>query len=127
MVNRNYIGLLVELLFVLLPVALFLLLGPSLLLGQLIITPNTFHAVMLILSLVVPIYLVLRFRGLGIIIATLYQWMMLTAEVKILAAYDPHGGQLLDSFWLYTGGILALAYSVVIYAVIQVIKMIQEK
>ena len=109
-----------ELVGIWLMTALFMLLGPSLLLDRGRVSLLAFDTVVLLLSFVVPIYAVLRFKRAGIIIGSIYFWLMLIAEGNILSTYDDQRGRILDSFWLYTGWIVGLIYCAVIYAVILV-------
>jgi len=101
--------------------AFFMLLGPALLLDQSHIRLFAFDTVVTVLALVVPIYAVLRFNWAGIIVGTVYLWLMPAAEGNVLSTYDRERGRILDSFWLYTGWIVGLIYCSVIYAVTLII------
>jgi len=111
---------LLELVGILLRSAVFMLLAPSLLLDQLRISLYAFDIVVLVLTLAVPIYAVLRFNLIGIIIGSIYLWLMLIAEGDILSTYDHERGRILDYFWQYEGWIVGLVYCMVIYAVMLV-------
>jgi len=97
--------------------ALFMLLAPSLLLDQLRISLFVFDIVVLVMTLAVPIYAVLRFSLKGVIVGSIYLWLMLIAEGDILSTYDRERGRIVDYFWQYTGWIVGLVYCTVIYAV----------
>ena len=97
--------------------ALFMLLAPSLLLDQLRISLFVFDIVVLGMTLAVPIYAVLKFNLKGIIVGSIYLWLMLIAEGDILSTYDRERGRIVDYFWQYTGWIVGLVYCTVIYAV----------
>ena len=97
--------------------AVFMLLAPPLLLDQLHISLYAFDIFVLVLTLAVPIYAVLRFNLTGIIIGSVYLWLMLIAEGDILSTYDHQRGRILDYFWQDTGWIVGLVYCTVIYAV----------
>jgi hypothetical protein len=97
--------------------AVFMLLAPSLLLDRLHISLYIFDIVVLAMTLAVPIYAVLKFKLTGIIIGSIYLWLMLIAEGDILSTYDHERGRILDYFWHYTGWIVGLVYCTVIYAV----------
>ena len=98
--------------------ASFMLIAPSLLLDQRLISLFAFDIVVLVLSLAVPIYAVLKFSRTGIIVGSIYFWLMLVAEGNILSSYDRERFGILDCFWLYTGWIVGLIYCTVIFAVI---------
>ncbi|PWT93275.1 MAG: hypothetical protein C5B55_04800 [Blastocatellia bacterium] len=112
-----------ELLSVLLLSGLFIQLAPSLLLDQRRISLYAFDPIVLVLSLAVPIYVVLRFDWAGVIVGGIYLWLMLIAEGNILSAYDDERGRILDSFWLYAGWLVGLVYCAVIYAGMLLIKV----
>lgn len=123
MKSRILANRILELLGILLLPALFMLLAPSLLLDQRRISLYAFDAVVLVLSFVVPIYTVLRFNWAGIIVGSIYLWLMLMTEGDILSTYDHERGGILDAFWLYTGWIVGLVYCAVIYAVMLITKV----
>lgn len=112
-----------ELVVILLMEALIMFIAPSLLLEQRLISLFVFDAVVVVLALAIPIYVILRLNWIGIIVGSIYFWLMLIAEGNILATYDKERSGLLDSVWLSTGWMVGLIYCTVIYVVMLTIRM----
>lgn len=87
--------------------------------------PILVDRLLLISSLVVPIFLVWRFRGIGIILGAFANWIIIGAAGPILSALDPNRDVAVgDSVWILAGWLFGLSYSGTVYLVILGLQLI---
>lgn len=72
----------------------------------------------MIILVLIPIYLVIQFNLMGIIVGSLFVWLMLILSGMVLNYIDPHRvGGIIDSLSLIFGGFEGLLYCGAIYLV----------
>lgn len=66
-------------------------------------------------AFVIPAYLVIRFKLVGVLTGALIFWLTLMIAGEVLSALDPERPRLLDALWLRLGWLAGLIYCASIY------------
>lgn len=77
----------------------------------------------LALAAVGPVLFVLRWDDRGVVLGTVFAWLVLLAAGPVLSALDPSrdAAAMLDSIWLLFGWVVTLAYALVVHVAIRVV------
>lgn len=77
------------------------------------------------IAILLPIFLVWRYRAKGVVFGALAVWVTLGMVGALLSALDPQrDAALLDSIWLLFGWIAGLIYCVLIYFTLRLMTLL---
>jgi hypothetical protein len=85
-------------------------------------TPQAVDRLCLLVAVILPIPLVLRYNLIGVVLGTLVVWGSLFVAGLLLSALDPtRDAGILDGIWLLFGWLGGLMYCLPIYAVKRIV------